>query len=122
MRKKLLLISSSAAIVIYAVRFFTGPHHTGSIEDPLQMTAAIRQHIPPGTSTENAQRFMESEGFKCSMKANGQFLDRDGIDYLYCDRHDGGYFDFVVRRWQIAIVYENGHVVEIITATGLIGP
>jgi hypothetical protein len=76
--------------------------------------------VPVGTSVDDAQRFMEAEGFKCSRTQNGAFGDRHGIDYLYCDRMDGGN-SLVSRRWQVAIVHRDGMVIEVLASTGLVG-
>jgi hypothetical protein len=62
---------------------------------------------------------METEGFQCRREANARFLDRDGLDYVYCDRYEGG---IVKRRWQVAAVYREGKVVEVLASTGLVGP
>jgi hypothetical protein len=116
MWKTILRLLCIAVALILAISYLTGPRYTDDIEDPNRMTAIIHEHLPPGTPIDDAQKFMESEGFKCSRSNNGRFLDREGIDYLYCDRHDGGNCDFVTRRWQIAIVHQNEKVVEIIAA------
>lgn len=92
---------------------------TGGIEEPPRMVEAVLAKVPVGTPVDDAQRFMEREGFKCSCSTNEQFLDRKGLDYIYCDRSVGG---IVQRRWQVAVVHKDGKVVEVLASTGLIGP
>ena len=83
------------------------------------MVEAVLAHIPVGTSTDDAQRFMEREGFACSRESNAEFLDRKGLDYIYCDRSEGGR---IQRRWQVALVHRDGKIAEVIASTGLVGP
>jgi hypothetical protein len=84
------------------------------------MIEAVLVRVPIGTSVEEAQRFMELEGFACSRNTNESFLDRTGLDYIYCDRSEGR--GWVSRRWQVAIVHRDRKVVEVLASTGLIGP
>ncbi len=84
------------------------------------MVEAVLGQIPVGTSIDEAQRFMEREGFKCSRSVNEAFRDRKGLDYIHCDRSDGS--RLVQRRWQIAIVHRDGKVVEALATAGLVGP
>ena len=92
---------------------------TRGIEEPPQMVAAVLGRIPLGTPVEEAQGFMEREGFRCSRIANAAFGERNGLDYVYCDRTEG---TVVSRRWQVALVYRDGLVVEVLASTGLVGP
>ncbi|HEY1187068.1 MAG TPA: hypothetical protein VGE74_05390 [Gemmata sp.] len=92
---------------------------TRGIEEPPRMVEAILAHVPLGTPVEDAQRFMEREGFKCSRRTSADFLDRKSLDYIYCDRSESS---VVSRRWQVAVVYRDGKVVEVLASTGLVGP
>ena len=92
---------------------------TRGLESPADMTRAVSAKVPVGASVEDAQRFMEREGFTCSATVNGNWGDCKGMDYLYCDRTEGG---LVSRRWQVAVVHANGKVTEVLANTGLIGP
>ena len=83
------------------------------------MVETVQGQVPPGTPVDEALRFMEREGFKCSRTVNGSFGERNGLDYLYCDRSEGG---IVQRRWQAAIVHRDGKVAEVLARTGLVGP
>jgi hypothetical protein len=64
---------------------------------------------------------MRANGFRCEPKKNEAFLDRTGIDYLYCDRERAVGL-MVGRRWQVAFVDKGGWVMDILVGTGLIGP
>lgn len=94
---------------------------TTGIEDPAMMQSTIVKNIPNGTQLADAKRFMQSEGFKCSITRNGSFSDRDSIDYIYCDRLDR-VDDWVSRRWQIALVLEDDAIADVSVSHGLIGP
>src|SRR5262245_40488979 len=109
-----------AAAMLAAAAGCTGPRsETRGIEEPARMVEAILMHVPIGTPVDDAQRFMEGEGLKCSRTTNGRFGDRDGLDYVYCDRSEGG---LVQRRWRMAIGYRDGKVTEVLADTGLVGP
>src|SRR5262245_26147337 len=92
---------------------------TRGIQEPPRMIEVILGKTPVGTSLPDDERFMQSEGFKCSQPTNGEFLGRRSLDYLYCDRSDG---EIVQRRWQVAIVHREGKVSEVLASTGLVGP
>ena len=109
------------AAVLAVVTGCTGTRSvTRDIEEPPRLVEVVLSQVPVGTSVENAQRFMEREGFKCSRTIAGQFGDRKGLDYVYCDRSEGGVW--VQRRWQVAIVHRGGKVTEVLASTGLVGP
>ena len=93
---------------------------TREIEEPPRMVEVILAHIPVGTPIDDAQHFMEHEGFKCSRQTNAQIPGHEW-DYLYCDRHESlGWW--VSRRWQVHVGYRDGKVTEVEAHTGLIGP
>jgi hypothetical protein len=94
---------------------------TEGIEKPPLMVEAVLSQVPLGTPVDEAQRFMEREGFKCTRSTNAAWEDRKGLDYIYCDRSDSANWP-VQRRWQVAIVYRDGKVIEILASTGLVGP
>jgi hypothetical protein len=93
---------------------------TRGIEESPRMVEVVLGHVPVGTPVEDAQRFMEREGFACSRSTSAAFLDRKGLNYVYCDRSEGS--GWVQRRWQVAIVHRDGRVVEVLASTGLVGP
>ena len=96
-----------------------GSSNTRGIEEPPRMVEAVLGQVPVGTPIDDAQRFMEQEGFTCSRSTNKPFLDRTGLDYIYCDRSEGG---LTFRRWQVAAVHRDGKVTEVLASTGLVGP
>jgi hypothetical protein len=109
------------AAVLVAVAGFTGIRSvTRGVEEPPRMVEAVLGQVPVGTPVDDAQRFMEREGFKCSRSSNAAFLDRTGLDYVYCDRSEGS--GAVQRRWQVAVVHRGGKVTEVLASTGLLGP
>jgi len=93
---------------------------TSGIEEPPRMVAVVLGHVPAGTAVDDAQRFMEREGFSCSRKTNAAFLDREGLDHVLCYRSDDS--GWVQRRWQVAVVHRDGKVTEVMASTGLVGP
>lgn len=92
---------------------------TQGIEDPPRMVEAIVDRVPVGTPVDDAQRFMQREGFSCSRRTNEAFLDREGLNYIYCSRSEGG---IVRRKWKVAILHRDGKVIEVLASTGLVGP
>ena len=113
-------VALSAVMLAAVVGCASTRSATQGIEEPPHMVEAVLSQIPVGTSVDDAQRFMEREGFTCSRSNNEAFLDRKGLDYVHCDRSDGS--GFVQRRWQVAVVHKDGKVVEVLATTGLVGP
>ena len=111
---------SFLATMLVAVVGCTGRQSvTDGIEDPARMVEVVLKEVPVGTTAEDAAEFLGQEGFACTRKTNADFLDRKELEYIYCDRSEGG---MVKRRWQLAVVIKDGRVAEIITCTGLVGP
>jgi hypothetical protein len=114
----------SSALLLSGCMLLAGCAHVRSVtrglETPADMTKAISASVSVGTSVQDAQKFMEQEGFTCSQTVNGEWGERKGVDYLYCDRTEGG--AVVSRRWQVAICHADGKVTEVLANTGLIGP
>ena len=92
---------------------------THGVQETIRMVQIVTEKIPIGTPIDDARRFMELEGFEYSRKTNEPFLDRNGLDYIYCDRSDGS---LIQRRWQIAVIHRDGKVSEVLASTGLVGP
>jgi hypothetical protein len=113
------------AFAVIGLTFATGCLGGGSatrgIEQPPKMIDAITSRVPVGTPVDDAQRFMEREGFTCSRESNADFRDRKGLDYIYC-RCDRPLDLFVSRGWMIAIVHRDGKVTEVLANTELTGP
>ncbi len=83
---------------------------------------SILKVIPEGSDLNTAKSIMEKNGFQCRIMKDASFSE-DGklyehIDFLYCDLEKGF---FISRRWQVAIIFKNGLVVEIHVSTGLTG-
>ncbi len=93
---------------------------TRGIEDPARMIEAVLKQAPVGTPVADAKKFMEREGFHCKPMTNQPFGDRTGLDYIDCERIEGG--TAVQRRSQVAVVHRDGKVVEVLASTGLVGP
>jgi hypothetical protein len=81
------------------------------------MKAEVLQHIPVGTSIQDAERIMKQSGFECS------FVEADGTNppFLFCDIHKTEKWP-VSRRWMISIQYTQDEVTDVTVGTGLIGP
>jgi hypothetical protein len=94
---------------------------TRGIANEADMIRILGSRLPAGTPLETARAFMKEEGFECSLKTKGRFGDREGIDYLYCDRSEASGMFLVSRRWQVAIIVRDEKVVEIDASTGLVG-
>lgn len=106
------------------------PVLSAQISDRTRMRTALLEAVPLGTSVVDAERFMASERFHCTLNRNASFAEQqdgghsvvhEGIDYLYCDRFDRAGF-MVSRRWQIALVLEDESVKDMIVNAGMIGP
>lgn len=80
--------------------------------------------IPSGTEKSTAKKIMEQNGFSVT-ESSGPFAgmpnDLAGLPFLYCDRERRAGL-FISRRYQAALVFENGKIVGLAAATGLIGP
>jgi hypothetical protein len=113
-------VAMTAAVLAMVVGCTSTRSITRGIAEPSRMVEVVLSQVPVGTPIEDAQRFMEREGFKCSRTTNGHFLDRKGLDYVYCDRTEAsGWIDC---RWQVAIVHRDGKVAEVLASYGLTGP
>ena|SRR5688500_6878309 len=86
---------------------------------PAEAAAQIQGWIAAGSGASDAKRIMEQHGFTCSFVTNGAFGTLRGIDYVYCDRSEGG---IAQKRWQVGLVLVAGNVSEVQVTTGLVGP
>ena len=109
-----------ALVIVLAVAAFVawnrGP--TTGLKDPLAMTQAVLAHVPIGTDVEHATKFMEHEGFACSVFTNHSFTGdlgghREGIDFVYCERTDNEGF-LEIRVSSVALVFADGKVTEVL--------
>jgi hypothetical protein len=128
-------IKGALPICAVSCLIFLFPFHADSKTPKLKMhnktrvmKQEVQKYIPTGTAIEVAKQIMEANGFTCTLKEKADFAEMEGngdlvarhgaIDYLYCDKEKGGLF--CARRWQIAIVHENGVVSDILVSIGLI--
>ena len=86
---------------------------------PAEATTQVQRWVAVGTSATDARRIMEQHGFTCSLIANGTFGTLRGVDYLYCNRHDGS---IIQQRWQVALLLVEGKVSVVHVTTGSVGP
>ena len=119
------IILSGIVIALILIRGMTNPKVTGRLTDQVAMKEAVLHAVPSGSTITSAEQFMVREGFQCLRTTNADFAEQDRvyhhIDYVSCDRTDSAGFP-VTRRWQIALVYENEHISDVLVSTGLIGP
>lgn len=95
------------------------------------MQARVRDIIPLGTPLVDAQRIMEHEGFKCTWKPSGLFVERaswqkniaehEKLPHLCCDRCDAEQI-IMTTNWSIALVAKDGQVSDIIVSVFVDGP
>jgi hypothetical protein len=90
-----------------------------------EMKQTLKREIPVGTPAADGRRFMEREGFSCSIIKHGSFSEQGtevrGIDFLYCCRQDPS-SAWVSCKWQIALVLRDDVVSDILVSSGLVGP
>ncbi|NJO00901.1 MAG: hypothetical protein HC880_03715 [Bacteroidia bacterium] len=98
-------------------------------EEPEKMRNEVLEHLPLGTSIDQAQIFMKKNGFKCQIqkdsayaesKANGESQVHKNRDFLYCDCSKSQ--KFLRKRWQIIFDYQENNIKEVVVNFGLIGP
>jgi hypothetical protein len=96
------------------------------------MKATLLQNVPLGRPVQEARKFMEHEGFTCTLRKNETFYERcawydsgpkhDGIDFLECRRvQDDGSF-LMSRFWNVALVLKDERVSDILVANWVDGP
>jgi hypothetical protein len=97
------------------------------------MKEVVLREVPPGTPVAAAQRFMEREGFTCSLVRGGAFREErdgpltdqpvahEGIDFLRCERVESAGLA-LERRWQIAVVLRGEAVAGVLVSVRCAGP
>ena len=119
------MILSGIVIALVLIRGMTNLKLTARLTDQVAMKEAVLHAVPSGSTVVSAEQFMVRVGFQCLRTTNADFAEQDHvyhhIDYVSCDRTDSAGFP-VTRRWQIALVYENEHISDVLVSTGLIGP
>src|SRR6266704_3452579 len=95
---------------------------TRGIKDSAQLRTALVKAIPVGKDVASAVAFMEQNRFRCLEQRNAAWGDRQGLDYVYCDKEvDAGWP--ILRRWQVALIHGGrGQVQDVLVSTGLVGP
>lgn len=78
-----------------------------------QFIASVSAKIPIGVQVAEARKFMEDEGFECSIE--------EADSYLLCRRHESAGF-LIERVWTVAFHIRESKVVEINGSTDLSGP
>jgi len=109
-------------LAVAAFEWVRGP--TASLSDNTAMKQAILAHVPIGTEVEHATKFMEHEGFECSIFTNSMFTStdttREGLDFIFCQRKNNvGLLE--VRLWGVALVFADGKVTEVLVRSGTYG-
>jgi len=95
---------------------------TRDITDSRTMRAQLLSISVLHISVENARTIMQREGFECTPIKNGQFGSYLNTDYLYCTRIDGGLFNPVKRKWQIALIEKDDATTDVVVQCGFVGP
>jgi hypothetical protein len=95
---------------------------TRGLKGAPQLRTTLVQAIPLGSDLASAVAFMERNQFRCLDQRNAAWGDRQGLDYVHCDKEvDAGWP--ILRRWQVALVHVgSGQVQEVLVSTGLVGP
>jgi hypothetical protein len=87
------------------------------------MRQEIEKHIPIGSTVRDARRILESNGFRCTLKQQGSFLEvnkdktiieHNNIDFLSCARSESVLIN--THLWQVAIVHKSGVVTDILNS------
>jgi hypothetical protein len=91
------------------------------------MKQTLKREIPVGTPEAEARRFMERQGFSCTLEKQQSFSEQgktfNDLDFLYCTRSDTSTtLSLVSREWKIAVVVQNHLVSDILVSSGLLGP
>jgi len=85
------------------------------------MRQEVHKHIPLGSSVSDGQRILAANGFNCTLKQKGSFVEinedkavveHKNLDFLSCDKTESVFVS--TRLWQVAIVHKNGVVTEIL--------
>ncbi len=89
---------------------------TKNVETPDLMRSVLLRQIPVGSTREHAQRQLEIEGFTCKFRRKADFSDQfdkyENVDYVHGDRNDSQGM-FTSKRWQVAVILDQGRVSKI---------
>ncbi len=91
------------------------------------MRSTILIHVPPGTNRNDAQRFMESEGFTCTIEQDKPFLEIEhwtgkgqqhgNMNYIHCIRAQSDGHFLMSRHWSIAMVLNDDLVADVLVGS-----
>lgn len=73
--------------------------------DPVRFESKVRDWIPLGTSTAEAQRIMQRHGFECHLITTNNPFNSIGVDYLDCEKTQVRLHD-----WYARLILQNGKV------------
>jgi hypothetical protein len=91
---------------------------TRGLKEAPQLQAMLVKAIPPGTNVPSAVAFMERNNFRCLDQRNAGWVDRQGLDYVYCDKEVSAGWP-ISRRWQVALVHAGSdRIREVLVSTG----
>lgn len=85
----------------------------------------LQRVIPMGTPLHLAMQIMSNNGFACRLVTHGAFDEYDTVDkksshenisYIYCDRWTQQIPVLIGARYQVALVYTNGVVIDYLVA------
>jgi hypothetical protein len=85
---------------------------TRRVKSDAEMVVIIRGEIRVGTSIDNAQRFMEREGFTCQRE-----IGRKGWILVSCKRSDKD-GPTIVRDWRVDLNCRDGKLVDVAASGG----
>jgi hypothetical protein len=119
-RPKLLAVSLLCAILSCRVTRVAGQLP----DDPVRAREALLSVVPRGTTLVTAQESMAHQGFACVPQVDASFQGITGmrthLNYIYCDQRTKGVV--VHTRWQVALIHELDHVIDVdvsVSRTGL---
>jgi hypothetical protein len=122
-RRRLFLVCTIAVGATVAFASYRALRGTG-METAAEMQQALSTEIPAGTPVKDAEARLRRRGFRVSPMTDASFVGqgrlREHVDYLYGDMSEG--IGLVSRRWQVAVVHQQGAVTEVAVSTGLVGP
>ncbi len=124
MKKTILLITLMASLTFGQ----TQPEKIKMLHSANAMKQELEKRIPVGSSITDAQRLLQANGFRCTIKQQQSFIELNddelsdnksvvehgNIDFLFCDKRD----DLLTntRFWQAAVVHKNGVVSELLSS------
>lgn len=88
------------------------------------MRSVLLRQIPIGATQDHARRQLQIEGFEPTFRRKADFADKfdkyEDVDFLYGDRSDSTGL-LTSKRWQVAVIIEDGRVAKLAVSEGSIG-